>query len=203
MTFLPIVDTIQGDVTGYIPSNLISMTDGQIYLDTALFNSGTRPAIDMGLSVSRIGNKVQCPIIKELSSTLRLEYLRYNELLKVTRFKANVSPEVGKRLRAGEVLVQIFSQENSDPYSLARQVILLYALKRNILNDLSKGEIAQFKNDIYEFASSSMPDCLKEIGETKELTDSVRKKLDECFVSYFKEREIIGEPEEEEEDERL
>ena len=110
MTFLPIVDTIQGDVTGYIPSNLISMTDGQIYLDTALFNSGTRPAIDMGLSGSRIGNKVQCPIIKELSSTLRLEYLRYNELLKVTRFKANVSPEVGKRLRAGEVLVQIFTQ---------------------------------------------------------------------------------------------
>ena len=82
MTFLPIVDTIQGDVTGYIPSNLISMTDGQIYLDTALFNSGTRPAIDMGLSVSRIGNKVQSPIIKELSSMLRLEYLRYNELLK-------------------------------------------------------------------------------------------------------------------------
>jgi len=110
MTFFPIVDTIQGDVTGYIPSNLISMTDGQIYLDTTLFKSGVRPAIDMGLSVSRIGSKVQSPAIKELSDMLRLEYLQHNELLKVTRFKANVSQNVSKRLRYGEVLVQLFSQ---------------------------------------------------------------------------------------------
>jgi len=186
MTFLPIVDTIQGDVTGYIPSNLISMTDGQIYLDTALFNSGTRPAIDMGLSVSRIGNKVQCPIIKELSEMLRLEYLRYNELLKVTRFKANVSQEVGNRLRAGEVLVQLFSQENNNPYSLPEQVIKLYALKRKVLDDLAKGEIEYFKNNIFNFAKGMIPECINEIEENKELTDSVKKNLDECFVSFFK-----------------
>ena len=172
------------------------MTDGQIYLDTALFNSGIRPAIDMGLSVSRIGNKVQCPIIKELSSMLRLEYLRYNELLKVTRFKANVSPEVGKRLRAGEVLVELFSQENSDPYSLARQVIILYALKRKVMDDLAKGEVENFKNNIFEFASNSIPDCINEIEERKELTDSVQKKLDGCFVSFFKDSEAVNESEE-------
>lgn len=191
MTFFPIVDTIQGDVTGYIPSNLISMTDGQIYLDTGLFNSGIRPAIDMGLSVSRIGNKVQCPIIKELSSMLRLEYLRYNELLKVTRFKANVSSEVGKRLRAGEVLVQLFTQENNNPYSLARQVIKLFALRRKVLNDLAKGEIEYFKNTIFQFASDLIPGCIKEIEERKELTESVQKELDECFVSFFKDREAV------------
>ena len=89
------------------------MTDGQIYLDTALFNSGVRPAVNVGLSVSRIGNKVQCPAIKELSSSLRLEYLRYNELVKITRFKTNVSVDVNQRLRRGEVLAQLFSQENN------------------------------------------------------------------------------------------
>ena len=192
MTFLPIVDTIQGDVTGYIPSNLISMTDGQIYLNTALFNSGIRPAIDMGLSVSRIGNKVQCPVIKELTGMLRLEYLRYNELLKVTKFKANVSQEVGKRLRAGEVLVQLFGQENSNPYSLAKQVILLYALKRKVLDNFAKGELEYFKENIFEFATNEIPDCMSEIEKGKELTDGFKKSLDECFVALLKGREQIS-----------
>ncbi len=193
MTFLPIVDTIQGDVTGYIPSNLISMTDGQIYLDTGLFNRGARPAIDMGLSVSRIGNKVQYPAIKELSAMLRLEYLQYNELLKITRFKSNVSAEVGKRLRYGEVLVHLFGQENNKPYTLAEQVILLYVLKRNVLNDLGQGEMEYVKQNIFEFIECSAPECIEEIERTKELTDSIKGKLDERFVRFFKARERSGE----------
>ncbi|HQP09965.1 MAG TPA: F0F1 ATP synthase subunit alpha [Candidatus Omnitrophota bacterium] len=189
MTFLPIVDTIQGDVTGYIPSNLISMTDGQIYLNTALFNSGIRPAVDIGLSVSRIGNKVQCPAIRELSNTLRLEYLRYNELMKITRFKANVSVEVSQRLRQGEVLTQLFSQEGNSPYPLAKQVVLLYALQRKVLSALVSSEVNHFKVNIYEFIEENSPGLIEEIAKTKELSLTVRKELDDAFVAFFRKRE--------------
>ena len=193
MTFLPIVDTIQGDITGYIPSNLVSMTDGQIYLNTTLFNSGVRPAIDIGLSVSRIGNKVQSPAIKELSNMLRLEYLRHNELMKVTRFKANVSKDVAKRLRQGEVLMQLFNQVNNRPYSLVAQIILLYALKRKVLEDLGKGEMEYFKQDIFEFIKTTQPECIKTIESRKDLTDEVKKTLDECFILFFQNRNALQE----------
>lgn len=189
MTFFPIVDTIQGDITGYIPSNLVSMTDGQIYLNTALFNSGVRPAIDIGLSVSRIGNKVQCQAIKELSNTLRLEYIRYNELVKITRFKANVSAEVNQRLRQGEVLAQLFSQENAHPYPLAQQVILLYALQRKVLSALVSGEVEYFKLNIYAFVTKNSPELINEISEKKELTALTKKGLDDTFVAFFRERD--------------
>lgn len=187
MSFFPIVDTTQGDVTGYIPSNLISMTDGQIYLSASLFNSGVRPAVDMGLSVSRIGNKVQCPAMRELASPLRLRYLQYNELLKVTRFKAGAaSREVNQRLRQGEVLSHLFSQENNSPCSLAKQVVLLYALERNVLGALAKNEIEHFKRNIFGFLRRRSPDLLKEIAGKKTLTSSIRRGLDECFVAFYK-----------------
>ncbi len=186
MTFFPIVDTLQGDVTGYIPSNLISMTDGQIYMNTALFNSGFKPAIDLGLSVSRIGNKVQPPAMKELSGMLRLEYVRYNELLKITRFKASVSEQVTKRLREGEVLTQFFAQMNNEPCALEEELILIYALRRKILTVLSKGEIDYFKKNIYGFIKKHSPDLLRELSERKELTAASRKGLDESLVEFFR-----------------
>ena len=189
MTFFPIVDTIQGDVTGYIPSNLISMTDGQIYLNTLLFNSGVRPAVDVGLSVSRIGNKVQCPAIKDLSSSLRLEYLRYNELVKITRFKTNVSTDVNQRLRQGEVLTQLFSQQNNDPYSLVKQIVLLYALQRKVLSTLISEEVENFKQNIFGFIENASPELIEDISKEKELTPSIKKKLDGSFVAFFRDRE--------------
>lgn len=194
MTFFPIVDTLQGDVTGYIPSNLVSMTDGQIYMNTALFNSGFKPAVDLGLSVSRIGNKVQCPAMRELSGTLRLEYVRYNELLKITRFKASVSEQVTKRLKEGEVLTHFFMQMNNEPYALEEEVILLYALRRKILNVLSKSEIEYFKKNIYRFICEGYPDVARALSRRRELDEETRGKLDGCFVEFFREKgmEISG-----------
>ncbi len=188
MTFFPIVDTLQGDVTGYIPSNLISMTDGQIYMNTSLFNSGFKPAIDLGLSVSRVGNKVQCSAVKELSGMLRLEYVRYNELLKITRFKASVSEAVNQRLREGEALTQFFIQMNNEPYSLALEVILLYALRRKILAVLAKGEIDYFKRNIYGFMQEKFPNVVREVGDKKELTPELRLSLDNAFLAFFKDK---------------
>ncbi|HBO96465.1 MAG TPA: F0F1 ATP synthase subunit alpha [Candidatus Omnitrophica bacterium] len=190
MTFFPVVDTLQGDVTGYIPSNLVSMTDGQIYMNTSLFNSGFKPAIDLGLSVSRVGNKVQCPAVKELSGTLRLEYVRYNELLKITRFKANVSETVNQRLREGEALTQFFLQMNNDPYPLEMEVILLYALRRKILTVLAKGEIDYFKKNIYAFMREKFPDVIRDVGDKKELTPELRRGLDDALLAFFKDKGI-------------
>ncbi|MBI5024127.1 MAG: F0F1 ATP synthase subunit alpha [Candidatus Omnitrophica bacterium] len=188
MTFFPVVDTLQGDVTGYIPSNLISMTDGQIYMNTSLFNSGFKPAIDLGLSVSRVGNKVQCPAVKELSGMLRLEYVRYNELLKITRFKASVSEAVNQRLREGEALTQFFTQMNNEPAPLELQIILLYALRRKILAVLARGEIDYFKKNIYGFMREKFPNVVREAGDKKELTLELRRGLDDAFLAFFKDK---------------
>ncbi len=188
MTFFPIVDTLQGDVTGYIPSNLVSMTDGQIYMNTALFNSGFKPAVDLGLSVSRIGNKVQCPAMRELSGTLRLEYVRYNELLKITRFKASVSDQVTKHLKEGEVLTHFFMQMNNEPYALEEEIVLLYALRRKILNVLSKSEIEYFKKNIYRFICEQHPAMAQVLSKRKEWDKETRDQLDECFIEFFREK---------------
>ncbi len=187
MTFLPIVDTLQGDVTGYVPSNLISMTDGQIYLDSDLFNSGIKPAIDLGLSVSRIGNKAQCEALRELSGMLRLDYVRYKELLKLTRFKSSPSESVAKRIKEGEVITQLFIQENNAPYSLVKQIILLHALKRKILAALTKEEIENFKENILEFTEKLFPSVSKILAEKQMFFPEVKKDLDKCFVEFFKE----------------
>ena len=190
MTFFPIVDTLQGDITGYIPSNLVSMTDGQIYLNSALFSAGFKPSVDLGLSVSRIGNKVQCPAMKELSGSLRLEYIQYNDLLKVTRFKAGVSDEVDARLRHGKIATWLFVQEKNKPRSLEEQLILLYALKRNVLDPLPAEEVDYFKKNIIGFARKKFPQLITDLSTKKELTSQIRQQLDDCLVEFFKNKEL-------------
>jgi len=186
MTFFPIVDTLQGDITGFIPSNLVSMTDGQIYLNAALFSSGFKPAIDLGLSVSRIGNKVQCLAMKELSAMLRLEYIQYNDLVRVTRFKAGISEEVSRALKHGEIVTQLFLQEKNRPYSLEEELILLYALRQNVLEVLSKEAIERFKKNILDFAKENFSQVLEELRDKKALTPEIKKGLNECLIAFFK-----------------
>ncbi|MBU1124783.1 MAG: F0F1 ATP synthase subunit alpha, partial [Candidatus Omnitrophica bacterium] len=152
MTFLPIVDILQGDVTGYIPTNLISMTDGQLYFSTALFNKGFKPPIDFGLSVSRIGNKAQWPAMKELSKSLRLDYLQYKELLQMTQLRTTgLSKDAEARLRRGEVINQLIIQDKNKPIPLEDQIIYLFALAKGILDNLSASQIRQFKEEIPGF----------------------------------------------------
>jgi len=186
MTFFPIVDTLQGDITGFIPSNLVSMTDGQIYLNAALFSSGFKPAIDLGLSVSRIGNKVQCPAMKELSAMLRLEYIQYNDLVRVTKFKAGISEEVSRALKHGEIVTQLFLQEKNRPYSLEEELILLYALRQNVLEVLPKEAIERFKKNILNFAKANFSQVLEGLRDKKALTPEIKKGLNECLIAFFK-----------------
>lgn len=186
MTFFPIVDTLQGDITGYISSNLVSMTDGQIYLNAGLFSSGFKPAIDLGLSVSRIGNKVQSPAMKELSKTLRLEYLQYNELLKLTRFKTSVSEELDLQLKRGAAITQLFLQDKNMPLALEEELIFLYALKYQVLDMLLKRQIEDFKKNILKFAKEEFAGLVEDLSVKKVITPEIKDGLNKCLVAFFK-----------------
>ncbi len=187
MTFFPIVDTIQGDMTGYVQSNLVSMTDGQIYLGTGLFNAGFKPAVDLSLSVSRIGNKVQSPIMKELSTMLRLEYLQYHETLKLTRFKTGMSDDVRLRLRRGELVTRLFIQGKNQPYSPEEELFFLYALKRNVLDALSDEQIERFKKEVLKYAQQHHPALVKSLSDKKCQLKSVDKALEDFLKVFLKE----------------
>jgi F-type H+-transporting ATPase subunit alpha len=187
MTFFPIVEILQGDVTGYISTNLISMTDGQIYFSTALFNKGFKPAIDLGLSVSRIGNKAQWPAMRDLSKSLRLDYLQYLDLLKMTQLRATgLSKEAERRLKRGEAISQILIQDKNKPVSIEEQVIYLYALSLGVLDTFTPAQIEKFKKEILDCIQQWYPQLIPQLRTTRSLCDEDKTKLKECLRRYFK-----------------
>ncbi len=189
MTFFPIVEILQGDVTGYISTNVISMTDGQLYFSTALFNKGFKPAIDFGLSVSRIGNKAQWPAMKELSKTLRIDYIQYKELVQMTQLRATgISKEAEKKLKRGEAINQLIVQDKNKPIPMEEQIIYLYALNLGMLDELSANQVKQFRQDILLFVNKTYPEFCAKIRVKKELTEEFKKGLKACMEKYLKER---------------
>lgn len=186
MTFLPIVETLQGDITGYIQSNLISMTDGQIYLNSDLFREGVRPAIDLGLSVSRIGSKVQAPAIRKLSGFLHLEYTQYRETLRLTRLRTRLSEEARARIKHGDVLQELLLQDNYSPVSLAEEILLFYAFNKKILEVLAPHMLRKFKREILNFTRQQDAELVNELNEKGELTPEAVKRLNAIFLNYFK-----------------
>lgn len=188
MTFFPIIEILQGDVTGYIPTNLISMTDGQLYFSTALFNKGFKPAIDFGLSVSRIGNKAQWPAMKELSKSLRLDYLQYKELLQMTQLRTSgLSKEAEARLRRGEAMNQLIIQDKNKPISIEEQIVYLYALSRGVLDSLSAVQIKQFKKEIMPFIEKIQPGTCADLRNTQELSEDIKARIEMGLKQYLKE----------------
>ena len=186
MSYLPIVETLQGDVTGYIPTNLVSMTDGQIYLSMALFNKGFKPAIDTGLSVSRIGNKAQWPAMKGPSRSLRLDFLQYRELLQMTQLRTTeLSKEAEKKLRRGNAITKLLMQGKHRPVGMEQQVIEMYVLTREMLDDLSDAEINKFKDDFYERIKEWFPQLPGMVREGKILVDDAIANMEEALNYYF------------------
>jgi F-type H+/Na+-transporting ATPase subunit alpha len=186
MTFLPIVEILQGDLTGYIPTNLISMTDGQLYFSTALFNKGFKPAIDFGLSVSRIGNKAQWSAMKALSKTLRLDYLQYKELLQMTQLRTTgLSREAERRLKRGEAINQLIIQDKNNPVSLEEQIIYLYALSKGVLDNLSTGQLRRFKSEVLAYVNNRFPEYVSIVRQTRELAGSATEKLESALKEYI------------------
>jgi F-type H+-transporting ATPase subunit alpha len=184
MTFFPIVETVQGDVTGYIPTNIISMTDGQIYVSTPLFTEGFKPAIDIGLSVSRIGSKVQWPAMRKLAGILRLEYIQYKELEKLTRIKAGVSAAVEKRLQKGKVVAEILKQDKNAPVAVEHQVIILYALTNGFMEHLRPDQVNAYQAGLLAKLKAERPELIEELILKKDLTEQIKEGLHEQLTAY-------------------
>lgn len=185
MTFLPIVDTLQGDFTGFIPSNLISMTDGQIYLNSVLFAGGFKPAVDLATSVTIIGTRTQNPILKNLSAAFRLEYAQYRELLRLTKLKAGLTAQAEQIIRHGEAIRTLLAQDRNKPVPAGELIVLLYVLNKKILDDMSADRMSRFKDDIWKYIIKNAPGLAKELGPAKELTGEITKELDKVLVKYF------------------
>ena len=185
MTFLPIVEILQGDVTGYISTNLISMTDGQLYFSTGLFNKGFKPAIEFGLSVSRIGNKAQWSAIKDLSKSLRLDYLQYKELLQMTQLHTTgLSQEADDKIKRGEAIDQLIIQDRNQPVAIESQIVFLYALEKGLLAQLSEDQIRQFKREIMPFIKKQAPDFAVKLRETRAMGEDLKNDLERCLKEY-------------------
>lgn len=179
MTHLPIVETLQGDFAGYIPSNIISMTDGQVYFSSSLFGEGFKPAIDMGLSVSRIGSKVQWNAVKKMAGMLKLEFVRYKELEKLTRIKAGVSSEAEARLQQGKCLEEMLKQDESEPCAMEDQVIVLYAFQNGFLKTTEPSEVRTKLAQFVKQVRMNCPDQVKALVACRKLTDEIKEALNE------------------------
>jgi F-type H+/Na+-transporting ATPase subunit alpha len=184
MTHLPIVETLQGDVAGYIPSNVVSMTDGQVYMSTALFGEGFKPAIDMGLSVSRIGNRVQWNAMKKLTKMLQLEFVRYKELERLTRIKAGVSSAVEERLRRGKVLEEILKQDANAPIPMEDEVITLYALQKGFFDGNDPSHVRRRLNLLIAQIRKNRPDLIAALVEKQELANEIREGFDDQIARF-------------------
>lgn len=190
MTFFPLAETLQGDITGYICSNIVSMTDGQIYLNTGLFQEGFKPAIDLELSVSRIGSKVQCPAIRSLSEGLRYEYVRYRSLLRLTRLRTKLSPEAAQQLQRGKALYELLIQDNNSPVSQAEEIAVFYAFREKILESISIDQVRLFKNNFFAYLSKHQPGLIEQLDQKGELNEEVRQLLDKAVKDFFRSQKI-------------
>lgn len=198
MTFLPIVETLQGDISGYIQTNTISITDGQIYINTVLFKEGFKPAIDLGLSVSRVGSKVQCAAIREVSKGLRLEYSQYREMLRLTKMRTHLSQEAKEKMRRGETLHELLIQPNEMPVSVEEEIVLFYAFQRGILDSLLAPTLQKFVNEFFSYVRTEDPALVQTLKEKTNITSSVlgtltieiKKGLDQHFIDYFKKLKV-------------
>jgi F-type H+-transporting ATPase subunit alpha len=182
LTALPVIETQAGDVSAYIPTNVISITDGQIYLEGDLFYAGVRPAINVGLSVSRVGGNAQTKAMKKIAGRLRLDLAQYRELVAFTQFGSELDKATQAQLTRGERMVEILKQDQYQPMSVAHQVAIIYVGGQGHLDELPKEQVKPFEVFFHRFLEQSYPDALHEIERTKELSDSVAKKLDEAVV---------------------
>lgn len=188
LTALPIIETQAGDVSAYIPTNVISITDGQIFLETELFFNGQRPAVNAGISVSRVGGNAQIKAIKKVSSKIKLELAQYRELASFSQFGSDVDPETKRRLDHGELLMEILKQPQYSPMSVGDQVLIIYAAVNDHLKDIPIEKIKSFEKQFLDFVGTQYPDIPKKIRELGEITDGMEQQIIaaiETFKSEF------------------
>jgi F-type H+-transporting ATPase subunit alpha len=184
-TFLAIAETLEGDLTGYIPSNLISMCDGLVFLSNSLFGEGIRPAIDFSLSVSIVGGKAQPEAMRALSTELRVQYAQYSEIAKLSKLQTALSAEAEGMMRRGDALVSVLQQGQYAPVSIAEEVFLLYAVASGALDNIGNADRKAFTQNGFKFACDKNPGLLDIIGEGAELTENTKKQIDKLLAEYF------------------
>ncbi|MBI3323666.1 MAG: F0F1 ATP synthase subunit alpha [Candidatus Omnitrophica bacterium] len=182
LTALPVIETQAGDVSAYIPTNVISITDGQIYLEGDLFYAGTRPAINVGLSVSRVGGSAQTKAMKKVAGRLRLDLAQYRELVAFTQFGSELDKATQAQLIRGERMVEILKQDQYQPMSLAHEVAIIYVGGQGHLDELSKDSVKPFEAAFHKFLDEQFPDAIHEIDTTKDLAEPIAKRLDEAVA---------------------
>ncbi len=190
LTALPIIETQAGDVSAYIPTNVISITDGQIYLETDLFYSGVRPAINVGLSVSRVGGNAQIKAMKQVAGTLRLDLAQYREMAAFAQFGSDLDKATQAQLARGERLVEVLKQGQYVPLPVEKQIMIIFAAVNGYLDELPVSEIKRYEEELYQFMESTHPEIGKEILEKKALDEALTEKLDGA-LKEFKERFVI------------
>jgi F-type H+-transporting ATPase subunit alpha len=187
LTALPIIETQAGDVSAYIPTNVISITDGQIYLEPSLFFAGIRPAINVGLSVSRVGGAAQVKAMKQVAGTLRLDMAQFRELEAFAAFGSDLDAATQKQLTRGQRLVEILKQPQYQPLSMEKQVTILYAGTKGFLDEYPIDVIAKYEAGLYPFIEDRFPNVFTELADKQEFTDDISKLVEEALNAYAEE----------------
>ena len=186
LTALPIIETQAGDVSAYIPTNVISITDGQIYLESELFNAGVRPAVNPGISVSRVGGNAQIKAMKKVAGTLKLDYSQYRELQSFAQFGSDLDKDTKDRLAKGERIVEVLKQDQNSPLEVEEQVVIIYAVINNFLKDIAVDKIKQYQADLLDHIKSTCPDILTSIKTEKVMKPEIEEQLKKVLADFAK-----------------
>ena len=191
LTALPIIETQAGDISAYIPTNVISITDGQIFLQTEMFNSGIRPAIDYGLSVSRVGSAAQIKAMKKVSSSLKLELSQYQEVLDFAQFGSDLDPSTRARINHGSHLVEMLKQPQYKPMTAAEQIILLLAGKLNLLDQIPLNEMKEYERELLEEMRNVHGDLMERIEKEKDIDEELMERLTSIVTIFTTEFRLM------------
>ena len=186
LTALPIIETQAGDVSAYIPTNVISITDGQIFLETNLFNQGIRPAINVGLSVSRVGSAAQTKAMKKVSGSMKLELAQYREMAAFAQFGSDLDASTQKLLNRGSKLTELLKQKQFSPMTVAEQVVSVFCGVRGYLDDIDQKDISDFENKILQKCKSDKPEILNSISSSGKLEENAEKMLIDLINEFKK-----------------
>jgi len=190
LTAMPVIETLEGDISGYISTNVISITDGQIYLESELFHDGIRPAINPGFSVSRVGGEAQIKAMKKIAGPLRIELAQYRELATFTQFGSDLSKDTLSRLKQGERIVETLKQPQYKPMPVEEQVLLLYLCTNDSLSDVSVESVREFERDFLIFVEAYHSDITGEIREKEEISDELEQRI-QAAIHAFKKRHVV------------
>jgi F-type H+/Na+-transporting ATPase subunit alpha len=196
LTALPVIETQAGDVSAYIPTNVISITDGQIYLETDLFNQGVRPAVNVGLSVSRVGGSAQIKAMRQVAGSMKLDLAQYRELAAFAQFGSDLDKATQAQLNRGQRLVEVLKQGQYSPLPFSKQILVIFAGTSGALDDLPIEQIRDFEDELYRYVESTNPGLLSTIMEKKVLDDSMKaemtKVIKQCKEVFVQERQAVG-----------